>query len=163
MWSTESTTVIHDGAGYRRGDKMRDLLKESILADNLQVCWSSTLENCGECSKCIRTMVAVNLLGGEIKSLPALREIKNLKTLKATDESGATFLEDAMILAKNSGNIEIYKILKHYYRRYQIGLILPLLDRYLLGNFLRCLYRKIKKPDWLNYRVTLRESNGRDR
>lgn len=163
MWSTESTEVIHDGAGYRRGDKMKDLLKESILADNLQVCWGSTLENCGKCSKCVRTMVAVHLLGGEIKSLPSLREIKELKTLRVTDESGATFLEDAMILAKNAGNIEIYKILKHYYRRYQVGLIWPLLDRYLFGNFLRSLYRKIKKPDWLTYRVTLRGSNRSDR
>ena len=80
--------------------------------------------------------------------------------LKAIDESGATFLEDAMLLAKETGDTEIYRVLKHYYRRYQIGLILPLIDRYLFANFFRSLYRKIKKPDWLTYRVTLRGSNG---
>ena len=160
MWSTESTEVIHDGAGFRRGAKMKDLLKETVLADNLQVCWRTTLDNCGECPKCTRTMVAVKLLGREIKSLPPLGNIKKLKMLKAIDESGATFLEDAMLLAKETGDTEIYRVLKHYYRRYQIGLILPLIDRYLFANFLRSLYRKIKKPDWLTYRVTLRGSNG---
>jgi hypothetical protein len=162
MWSTESTTVLHDGAGFRRGEKMRDLLKEKILADNLQVCWRSTLDNCGECSKCVRSMVATKLLGGEIKSLPHLVSIDELKVLKATDESGSTFLDDAMILARESGNKEIYKVLKRYYRRYQVGLILPLIDRYLFGNFLRSLYRRVFKPDWLNYRVTLRGSNRVD-
>ncbi len=160
MWSTESTEVIHDGAGFRRGAKMKELLKEPVLADNLQVCWRTTLDNCGECPKCTRTMVAVKLLGREIKSLPPLGNIKKLKMLKAIDESGATFLEDAMLLAKETGDTEIYRVLKHYYRRYQIGLILPLIDRYLFANFFRSLYRKIKKPDWLTYRVTLRGSNG---
>mgnify|MGYP000324011770 FL=1 len=160
MWSTESTEVIHDGAGFRRGEKMRDLLKEPVLADNLQVCWKTTLDNCGECSKCVRSMVAVTLLNGSIKSLPTLSDLRKLKILRATDESGATFLEDAIILAKDAGNTAIYKILKRYYRRYQISLVLPLIDRYLFANFLRSLYRRIRKPDWLNYRVTLRGSHG---
>jgi len=159
MWSTESTTVLHDGAGFRRGEKIRDLLTEQVLADNLQVCWRSTLDNCGECSKCVRSMVATKLLGGKTKSLPDLVGIDELKVLKATDESGATFLDDAMILARESGNKEIYKVLNRYYRRYQVGLILPLIDRYLFGGFLRSLYRRLFKPDWLNYRVTLRGSS----
>ena len=162
MWSTESTEVIHDGAGFRRGEKMRDLLTEPVLADNLQVCWRTTLDNCGECSKCVRSMVAVKLLSGKIESLPVLDDLKKLKILKVTDESGATFLEDAIILAKGVGNKEIYTILKHYYRRYQISLILPLIDRYLFANFLRSMYRRIRKPDWLNYRVTLRGSSRWD-
>lgn len=161
MWSTESTVVVHDGAGFRRGEKMRDLLKEPILANNLQVCWDSTLHNCGSCSKCTRTMVAVKLLGGEIKSLPSLVSIKGLNFLKATDESGATFLEDAMILAKECGNDEVYQVLRSSYRRYQLSLIPSLLDRYLCANFFRNIYRKIKNPDWLNC-VTLRSSKRSD-
>lgn len=161
MWSTESTTVVHDGAGFRRGAKMRDILKKPLFADNLQVCWDSTVANCGVCSKCTRTMVAIKLLGGSTKSLPTLTSIKGLEFLKATDESGATFLEDAMVLAKESGNEDDYKMLRHSYRRYQLGLIPPLLDRYLFANFFRNLYRITKKPDWLNC-VTLRSSKWSD-
>ena len=158
-WSTESTTVVHDGAGFRRGAKMKDLLSKPLLADNLQVCWRSTYTNCGQCPKCVRTMVAIKLLGGEAKSLPPLVNIKGLKVLKATDESGATFLEDAMVLANNAGNLEVYKLLRRYYCRFKISLILPLIDRYLFGNFFRHIYRRLFKPNWLNYRVTLHGHN----
>ena len=161
MWSTESTEVIHDSAGFRRGAKMRDLLKEPLLADNLQVCWGRTLDNCGECGKCTRTMVAIKLLGGETKSLPPLANIKGLKFLKVTDESGASYLQDAMILARESGNDDAYRMLRRSYRRYQLGLIPRLLDQYLFANFLRNLSRKINKPHWLHC-VTLRSSKWGD-
>jgi hypothetical protein len=161
MWGTESTEVIHDSAGYRRSEKMKELLKEPTLANNLQVCWASTSENCGECSKCLRTMVVVSLLGGEIKSLPPLNGLKTLKNFKATSEGESVFLEDTMILARECGNDEMYKAVRRSYRRYQLSLIPSLLDRYLFANYFRDLYRRIKKPDWLNC-VTLRSSSWSD-
>ena len=156
MWSTESTEIIHDGAGFRRGAKMKDILREPKVGNNLQVCWRNIHQNCGECPKCVRTMAAVYLLGGNIDTLPPLSDLKKLKTLKAIDESGATFLEDAMVLAKEAKNLEAYNILKKLYRRYQIGQLWPLMDRYLLGGTIRRVYRKLRKPDWLSWRVTLR-------
>lgn len=162
MWSTESTQVIHDGAGSRRGDKIRDILKSDLLADNLQVCWRSTHQNCGTCPKCIRSMVAIHLLGGKSKSLPAFSDKSLLRFLKPTNESGATFLEDALLLAKASENIKIYRTLKKYYRNYKLKLLMHSIDRNLLNNFFRSLYRKINKPYWLSLRVTLRGANRWD-
>jgi hypothetical protein len=155
MWSTESTCVIHEGAGYRRGEKTQDILNHPKIANNLKVCWNNIHKNCGECSKCIRSMAAIHLLGGEVDSLPDLSDLSLLKSLKAENQNGATYLEDVMILAKQEHNEKVYKILKGYYRKYQISQLWPLLDRYFLMGSLRRLYRIIKKPRWLNLRVTL--------
>jgi len=156
MWSTESTSVIHDGAGCRRGEKTRDILKHPEVANNLQVCWNNFHNNCGECSKCIRSMMAVHLLGGKVNSLPPLDNLNLLKILKIQDESGMTFLEDAMILAKQANNVKICRILRSYHRRYRLSKLPDLIDRNLLGGIFRRAYRAIRKPKWLNLRVALR-------
>jgi len=153
LWSTESTEVIHDGAGFRRGEKMRDLCGNQVIVDNLKVCWRSSHENCGICPKCVRTMTALYLLNGTSRALPPLRDLSLLKHFRATDESGATFLEDAMILAKESGNRTALKTLRRKYRRYQMSKVIPMLDRYALGGVLRRLYRRVMKPKWLTWRA----------
>ncbi len=163
LWSTESTEVIHDGAGSRRSDKMKDILENELLSDNLQTCWENTHKNCGECPKCARSILAAYLLGKKTGSLPPYQGIKTLKALKAGgNENAATFLEDAIILSKNSNNRRIYKTLKKYYRHYQSILILHSIDRCFLGNSIRYIYRKVKKPSWLDWRVTLRGMNRWD-
>jgi hypothetical protein len=158
MWSTESTEVIHDGAGFRRGEKIKDLCGNQKILDNIKVCWRSIHENCGECPKCIRTMTSLYLLGASSRALPNL-DLASLKRLRTTDESGATYLEDAMILARNAENRRVLKTLRRYYRRYQLSLVAPMLDHLLLGGVLRRIYRtyvKLKKPKWSEFRITLR-------
>ncbi|MBN2570458.1 MAG: hypothetical protein JXB42_13610, partial [Deltaproteobacteria bacterium] len=121
MWSTESTAVIHDGAGSRRGEKMRDLCQNQMFLDNLKVCWRSPSENCGECAKCIRTMVALYLLGASSKALPAFDDkFARLKILQASDETGVGRLDDLMVLARNARNKKVYGILLRLYLRYHL-------------------------------------------
>jgi hypothetical protein len=156
MWSTGVNRVIHDGSGFRRSEKMSDLREDQMILDNLQVCWRSSSRNCGACPKCVRTMVALHLLDAKCKKLPPLSNMELLSWLKTNDESNATFLEDAIVLARRQGNVVISKKLKSYYRRYQWGQVIPLLDRTLLGGILRRIYRRLRKPDWLNERVSLR-------
>ena len=161
MWSTESTTVIHDGAGFRRGEKMKMILekKYKIFADNLQTCWVFTHKNCGSCPKCARSIIAAYLLGKEIESVGRYKGENLLKILKAREEVGAVYLEDAMLMAKQTHNRKIYNILKKYYKLYQFHTILSLIDRHLLNNFARNIYRRVKNPNWLDFRVTLRGKN----
>ena len=162
MWSTESTKVIHDGAGFRRTQKIRKILKYPEIADNLQVCWNNIHLNCGKCSKCVRSIVIIHLLGGNIKSLPALQDFSELKELIPTTEAGAANLEDLIILAKEVGDEKVYKILKKHYNKYQIGRLLSMADKCLLGGNLRKLYRRARKPKWLELRVTLRSPDRGD-
>lgn len=156
MWSTGANKVVHDAAGFRRSEKMRELCADQLLLDNLQVCWYSTINNCGKCSKCLRTMLALHLLDARCKKLSALEGGALLSGLKPTEESGATFLEDAMLLAKQQGDMAIYNRLKALYKSYQMSQVIPLLDRMLLNGMLMKTYRRLRKPDWVVDRVSLR-------
>jgi len=151
MWSTESTEVIHDGAGFRRREKMRELCKNQNFLDNLKVCWRSQHDNCGECPKCVRTMLALYLLGAKSQALPKLDSLTKLKNFQAENLGGVKFLEDAMILAEDVGNRTVQRILQRYYLRYQIRIqmkqLIRMLDRYMLGGILYRIYRMVRKPD----------------
>ena len=162
MWSTESTEIVHDGAAYRRTEKTRDILQYPNIANNLKVCWNNIDRNCGTCSKCVRSMTAIYLLGGRTKSLPPLDSLQLLKAIRAKTDSTATSLEDLIFLAKEVNNERVFNILKIYYRKYQINKLWPMIDRVLLGGVFRRLYRRIKKPRWLTLRVTLRSPSRGD-
>lgn len=155
MWSTDSTEVVHDGAECRRTEKTEQILINPALANNLQVCWKTTGHNCGECPKCVRTMLAVYLLGGEIESLKKLNDLELLKVLKPRDENSAVFLEDLILLAKKVKNDDVYKVLKSLYKSYKASELIPLFDKYLLRNFAKNLHRKFNNPEWINWRITM--------
>ena len=155
MWGTESTTVIHHGSDARRTQKTRTILEQPDVANNLKVCWRNIDKNCGECAKCVRTMAAVYLLGKQVDSLPPLQDLGQLKKLRPSTDSAATSLEDLIFLAREVGNEKVYKILKKQYRKYQRSKLTSMMDKSLLDGRLRRLYRSLKKPKWLELRVTL--------
>jgi len=159
MWGTEATEIVHEGAGFRRGDKVKDLCKDQRLLDNLQVCWRSITQNCGECPKCVRVMVALHLLNATSQALPPLEDYRQLKALKRMDESGETFVDDAMSLAREVGDQRIYRILRRYRIRYQMGNAIRTIDRNLLGGILRKIRWQIRRPPWLNQRIRLQSAD----
>ena len=66
-YSTEAVRIVHDGSGVSRAEKTVWLATEhpEVLRD-LQVCVrgaTSGVENCGRCRKCVRTMIALELVG----------------------------------------------------------------------------------------------------
>lgn len=163
MWSTESTKVIHDGAGFRRSEKIKDLCQNQDFLDNLKVCWRSPYENCGECAKCIRTMAALYLLGETSRALPALdHNLSQLKILLPSDENSVVRLNDLMMLAKDTGNKTVYRYLLRLHQRYHLRLhviqLLKILDQYMLGGILRRIYRSATQPQYVEGRVGLRGS-----
>lgn len=159
MWSTESMRVIHEGAGARRWEKVKSLTQHQRMLDNLHVCWRTKIGNCGECPKCIRTMLALHLLGARSKAIPEYTHATELHQLKTMDDHGAVYLVDAMVAAKATGNHTIYRKLYWYHKQYQLLGILEHIDRGILGGVVRKLYRTIKKPDWLDSRVALGAKN----
>jgi hypothetical protein len=66
LWSTERLEVVHDGCEARRVDKIERLVAWAPLAlEHLRVCLDNQggAFNCGRCRKCVRTMIALDLLG----------------------------------------------------------------------------------------------------
>lgn len=155
MWSSESTRVVHEGAGLRRWEKVKEITQSQQMLDNLHVCWRTKIGNCGECPKCIRTMVALEILGARSNALPKYSGTHQLSKLKAMDDHGAVFLSDAMEAAKNRMHKNIHRRLWWYQKQYQLLGLIEHFDRSLLGGTLRKLYRALRKPDWLQLRVAL--------
>lgn len=64
LLSSSATTFRHDGAAYTRVEKTRLLVNSGLAMQSLRVCWRSrSTENCGNCNKCYRTMLMLELLG----------------------------------------------------------------------------------------------------
>jgi hypothetical protein len=63
LWSSEAVEVVHD-SGATRLDKLRLLASHPGALSRLRVCWENLGNyNCGECEKCVRTMIALFGLG----------------------------------------------------------------------------------------------------
>ncbi len=67
LWSTEATAIQHVGAASGRAEKLLDVVARSELAvGHLRVCFRGPpkgLYNCGECPKCLSTMVGLRAAG----------------------------------------------------------------------------------------------------
>jgi len=67
LWSTEWLEVRHVGAEARRSDKLKVLARSALALRSLNVCLAHGNRggpaNCGRCTKCVRTMVALEILG----------------------------------------------------------------------------------------------------
>jgi hypothetical protein len=66
LWSTEAISFVHDGWEASRMDKIDQQISRSPLAlKYLRVCYANKngSYNCGECEKCLRTMVSLQAAG----------------------------------------------------------------------------------------------------
>jgi hypothetical protein len=63
--SSNAFQLVHDGAGYTRLDKIRAIAHWQEARQNLRVCWQGAQKdrNCGQCEKCIRTILGFRVLG----------------------------------------------------------------------------------------------------
>jgi len=68
LLSSDSFEIIHDGAGFTRAGKIREIADWPEAMQNLRVCWEGEKKdrNCGRCEKCIRTILNFKALGLEV-------------------------------------------------------------------------------------------------
>ncbi len=64
LWATERTTSHLDGVEVTRTDKVREIACSELALTRLKVCWRDDIDtNCGRCEKCIRTQIALAIVG----------------------------------------------------------------------------------------------------
>ena len=65
LWSTEYTTILHDGAEATRVEKLEAISDFPAALALLRVCWENpdNAYNCGRCEKCLRTMANLAAAG----------------------------------------------------------------------------------------------------
>lgn len=72
LWFTATLQFLHDGCSARRVDKLQAIADNKVAMKNLRACdnWGSS-GNCGQCEKCLRTMVGLHVIG-RLQDCPAM-------------------------------------------------------------------------------------------
>ena len=64
LWGTERTAVRQDAYELTRGERIAVVASDPIALEHLKVCWfGRSAGNCGRCSKCLRTMTDLEVVG----------------------------------------------------------------------------------------------------
>ena len=136
LFSNEMVALIHDGA-VRRSDKIRYLSSHPLIMDRLRVCWQDRGYNCGECEKCLRTMLTLALLNIRSKALPVLTDLQAFKRLRLHGDSEASYVYDSYRLACELNHPSLRAPLKWLIRRIRLRRLLIDLEQTVLGGRLR--------------------------
>lgn len=110
---TERTELIIDGCQYRRVDKIKNLADWHIAQKYLNVCHvyitgSNFTGNCSFCDKCLRTLLALEILG----KLENFSQAFDLKTYKEK-----SFDYKAKVVANANNNVfynELFELAQEY-------------------------------------------------
>ena len=119
MFSTESIEVILHGAQYTRVDKTIIVSNNELSYNHLDVCTNgdyvknnnSKYINCGECFKCIRTIVTLEMINKLDKyensfNIEKYKSHKQVYVKKYIFDKKDPFVEEILMYAKNN-NINI--------------------------------------------------------
>lgn len=85
LWSTEATEFVNDGPMLGKLVKAPVVLESPVALRTLRVCWENRggAYNCGQCEKCLRTMVVLTLCGalGRVQTLPGVVDAEAIARL----------------------------------------------------------------------------------
>lgn len=156
LWSTEGTSVIHDGLAFARTQKTRALIQHPALLDAVQVCWNHVDRNCGKCSKCIRTSLALYLLKATSTNLQAYDGTSSLAALTPGNPVSVVHLNDLIRLAIETQHPQIAKTLIKYRNQFMWRYHLTEVFRVFLGSAGQKLSRKLAKKGWHSGRTKIK-------
>jgi hypothetical protein len=145
LWSTEGTRFIHDGAEASRCDKMSHIVSDQNILRRLHVCWEEKDDNCGRCSKCLRTMIAMRLLRVQGQRLPELRALRPVRRLNISGVSELTYFEDNYRLAVSVKDRAMASALRTCIRRYHRSQLFKQIDNQVTRGLLRRAYVSFSK------------------
>jgi hypothetical protein len=142
LWSNEATEVVHDGCEARRSDKLRAIVDSGVplAMANLRVCFKDINVNCGQCAKCLRTMVTLRLLGADDTPFPPLPPLETVIRVAMEDNIERAAVKENLTLAltnRDPRNAALRIALSRAQRRIELRRGLRSLDAALLGGRLR--------------------------
>jgi hypothetical protein len=114
LWSTEAVEFVHDGAEASRPDKVRAIASSPLALRYLRVCWENRggAYNCGACSKCMRTMVDLDLCGAlaRAETFPHALDLSAVERLhRPPGRGGRIPWLDTLAEAKRSGRQDLVR------------------------------------------------------
>jgi len=147
-WSTEATEVIHHGLEASRTEKTEYIAAHQNILDHLQVCWRSVDQNCGNCPKCVRTSLALHLLGKSSRSLPVYQDISQLRWLKPGNHASLAFTDDLIGFCLERGADDLARQLLRYRKHYLLKYHSAEIIKVLFGRLARAVSRRFWPKDW---------------
>jgi hypothetical protein len=120
LWSTERLELRHVGCEVRRSEKVRKIGRSPLALGSLNVCLARENrggpDNCGRCAKCVRTMVALQLLGLlDLTPRFPSRLPARFTDVLAGDKPECR--EDLLCLAREVGHSRLSSVLERLQRR----------------------------------------------
>jgi len=125
LLSTSATRVVHDGAAYSRCLKVEYLAGSEVALANLHVCWESGGdENCGDCEKCLRTMLMLELAGAlDRASTFSVRRLdldRVARILLRRERSYDTYYREISRWALRNGRLDVHRAIETSHRSSRI-------------------------------------------
>ncbi|MQW77142.1 hypothetical protein GHK92_14775 [Nocardioides sp. dk4132] len=121
-WSTRRLQVVYDGGECSRVKKTQMIARDPLVQKYLRVCYKQFDElNCGRCSKCIRTMATLQVLG----------ELQNFSTFPERVDLAAA--RNFQLQGKNDASRirDVYQLARQYPAHAELaGALAEMLDRY---------------------------------
>lgn len=147
LWSTEVTEIVHDTADLERPDKILRIAERfQPVFDNLVVCWKYPDRNCGQCLKCIRTMIIFKILGIESDAFTSSISAEYVSKLSLSQEDRVHF-EDLLRFAIEQGNESMEQALRRSLSISTTKKIIKLIDTKYLGRSICSGLRYFRKRD----------------
>jgi|GEM_PF-559949 len=113
LWSTEDLEIVDHGGFHSRIERLERVLESAAACRSLRVCWQNpdSAYNCGRCSKCLNTMIALETLGARerVTSFPAELDLdpEQLGGVTIVDSIVLSFWEDLLDKIRASGRADL--------------------------------------------------------
>ncbi len=109
LWSDESLTFVSDGCEASRTQKIiRQIARSGAALQHLRVCYRKTgaERNCGECEKCLRTMVGLKIAGvlDECGAFADSLDLDRVRKIRIKQRITESFARDTLTELRERGS-----------------------------------------------------------
>ncbi|MBV1904606.1 MAG: hypothetical protein KUG75_00900 [Pseudomonadales bacterium] len=152
VWSSDSVQIVYDGGPEGRIDKIDYLDKHSDAMQHVLVCWNEAETNCCVCNKCLRTMIAMQLLNIHSPKFPKPLQIKNIRQARFKTAVDSQLFTECLDGARTRGNHQLVRAMAWAESRVHIVNALKKvtrsLDDLILGGILQRRATNHKQQQW---------------
>jgi hypothetical protein len=110
LFSTRRTAIVYDALEYLRTEKIADIAGAPTVHDALHVCYTlETDENCGACTKCLRTMLVLEVCGtlSRCHTFPRVPLLERVAKMDCSHYADSRELEDIRAFALGRGRGDV--------------------------------------------------------
>lgn len=113
MFSSRNMEIVHDGAGFSRIEKTKEVFRNPNLGARVRVCWERAgAFNCSRCVKCLRTMATIDVMGRKAEAVSfdwTGYTVDKVSQLFLSSDFEEMYFYDILEEAKVSGREELVK------------------------------------------------------